>query len=266
MKKEVLQLRQSLQASFRKNLSDLDEAFAKKAFEALSEDMKSAMNTTQQLKDELALQSEGIRELAKHQQKNMRDVNVLKGQLKELESLTAANTKEMSKLHEERLLHEAEMLTFKQNYEDTMKKLKSVQRQKENLVVDSGGVGKGKTLATSTVEDLEWEIERYALMVKSAEERKAAWERRLEELQRVTGLAFQQSSPLISGGQSAHPAVPARDWRKVVPEKVASWDREDSALAFDASLEPNARKSLEGLRSLSSVKLLQWHKPGSCEA
>ena len=61
----MMELRQQLEHTFRKTLSDSEKAHQRKAFEALASGAKDALLTNAKLKEELAVQSIGMKNLGR---------------------------------------------------------------------------------------------------------------------------------------------------------------------------------------------------------
>ena len=56
MKKEMLELRQQIEDTFRKSLMDTDRIMKQNAFDALTDESKTALLANAKLKEELAIQ------------------------------------------------------------------------------------------------------------------------------------------------------------------------------------------------------------------
>ena len=61
----MMELRQQLEHTFRKTLSDSEKTHQRKAFEALAGGAKDALLTNAKLKEELAVQSIGMKNLGR---------------------------------------------------------------------------------------------------------------------------------------------------------------------------------------------------------
>jgi hypothetical protein len=115
LKKDMVELRQQLEQTFRKALMETDRTKQQYAFEALHDSSKSALLANAKLKEELALQTLGRSNLDLRREKQATELGGIRGEINGLVDAATRHQSQIAVLKRQMHAYELRMIDMEQN-------------------------------------------------------------------------------------------------------------------------------------------------------